>query len=135
MILNSVSAETKANEAFRAAKAKKGEGNRAWLERVKKEHDFSGEGLLLFGGNSVADFRVRVAQSHLRRDLTPSYWSAIGVAAGDGEFYTAPLQWRGGLSEMPRSNGIQTCSLEDYETRKIFRTSPSFNSPTTAGTF
>src|SRR4030095_13112604 len=35
--------------------------------------------LLLVGGTDLIHFRLRVAQSHLRQDLTPSSWSHVCI--------------------------------------------------------
>lgn len=116
MIANNISPDFKKNTSFKREPAKKSEGNRAWLSRVIKENDFTQSGLLLLGGNSVADFRIRVSQSYLRHDLTPSYWSLVGILSKDAEtFFSVPLEWRSELSEMPRQNGIQECALADYD--------------------
>lgn len=115
MILNNVAPIVKKNTAFKRVLAKKDETNRAWLKRIISENGFEGRGLLLIGGTSVADFHIRVAQSSLRHDLTPSYWSMVGVLSGSDSFYSVPLQWKGDLSEMPHSNGIQSCRLADYD--------------------
>lgn len=115
MIVNSVSPDVKNNASFKREQARKDETNSQWLKRIIKENDFNKSGLLLIGGNSVADFRIRVAQSHLRHDLTPSYWSLVGVLADEERFFSVPLEWRGELSEMPHANGIQSCRLADYD--------------------
>ena len=47
-----------------------------WLCRhreASEEHTH----LVLVGGTSTAAFRLRVAQSHVRHDLVPSYWSHV----------------------------------------------------------
>ena len=49
-------------------------GNRGWLAE-KGDAD----GIILLGGTSLADFRIRYAQSSLRHDLTPSSWSRCGI--------------------------------------------------------
>jgi hypothetical protein len=115
VIVNNVSPDVKKNTNFKRVQAKKGETNREWLKRVIKENEFDTDGLLLIGGNSVADFRIRVAQSHLRHDLTPSYWSLVGIVSDAETFFSVPLQWKGELSEMPHSNGIQLCRMADYD--------------------
>ena len=54
-------------------------GNVAWLRRARRDHGIGEVGdVVLIGGKSVVDFRIRVAQSHARHDLTPSYWSTVG---------------------------------------------------------
>lgn len=115
MILNNVSPIVINNTKFKKAPAKKGEGNRAWLKRIIAENQFDASGLLLLGGASVADFHIRVSQSSLRHDLSPSHWSLVGVTSGLDTFYSVPLQWTGDLSEMPHHNAIQKCKMADYD--------------------
>jgi hypothetical protein len=83
--------------------------NREWLAESTL-----GEGILLLGGSSVIDFRLRVAQSHLRADLTPSCWSIAGILLDADTFASVPLG-RADPSAVPRMNGIQFCSLADYD--------------------
>jgi hypothetical protein len=120
MILNNISPVIVNNTKFKKAPAQKGEGNKAWLKRVIGENKFDSRGLLLLGGASVADFHIRVAQSSLRFDLTPSHWSQVGVLSDANSFYSVPLQWNGELSEMPHFNGIQSCKLADYDDPDLF---------------
>ncbi len=120
MILNNVAPIIRNNREFKRVLATKEETNKAWLKRIIAENEFDGRGLLLLGGTSVADFHIRVAQSSLRHDLTPSYWSMVGILTGSDSFYSVPLQWKGDLSEMPHSNGIQICKLTDYDDPERF---------------
>lgn len=115
MIANNNSPDVQTNRKFKKAGAAKGEGNKAWLKRIIGENGFTGQGLLLIGGSSMPDFHIRVAQSYLRHDLSPSYWSLTGILIDSETFYSVPLQWRDELQEMPRSNGIQKCNLADYD--------------------
>src|SRR5262245_4210644 len=75
------------NEQLHAHDAQAGEGNAAWLRRCPLRN-----GVVLLGGTSLVDFRLRYAQSELRSDLTPSYWSLCGLVNDDGTIQTAPLQ-------------------------------------------
>jgi hypothetical protein len=120
MILNNVSPVVVNNTKFKKAPAQKDEGNKAWLKRIIAENKFESKGLLLIGGASVANFHIRVAQSSLRHDLTPSHWSQVGVLSDANSFYSVPLEWRGEISEMPHSNGIQSCKLADYDDPDLF---------------
>lgn len=115
MIANNISPDVRKNRDFKSVKANKNEGNKAWLERVIAENKFSNQGLLLIGGNSTPDFHIRVAQSYLRHDLSPSYWSLAGILIDAESFYSVPLQWKDELGEMPRRNAIQKCSLSEYD--------------------
>ena len=71
----------------------------ASLEREKVPETF----VVLVGGIAVYDFRLRVAQSHLRADLTPSHWSHAAVI-------TTPTSQ--GVDER---SAILEASLEPYE--------------------
>lgn len=79
--------------------------------------------LLLVGGTDVLHFRLRVAQSHLREDLTPSSWSHVGILRG-GEggprVCEVALDPPTGFAGMPRSNGIQTGPLARYDDARRF---------------
>src|SRR5262245_7049334 len=41
--------------------------------------DEASTAVVLIGGKSPVDFRVRIAQAHARDDMAPSAWSHIGV--------------------------------------------------------
>jgi hypothetical protein len=75
---------------------------------------------VLIGGSSVAHFRVRVAQSHLRNDLSPSYWSLVGILTSPETFVSVPLELRGEASDVPRANGVQVCDLAAYDDPRRF---------------
>ena len=67
-------------------------GNVAWLRRARRDHGIGDVGdVVLLGGKSVVDFRIRVAQSHARHDLTPSYWSTVGVLSSATRMITVPV--------------------------------------------
>jgi hypothetical protein len=58
-----------------------GETNEQWLRRAiagrRVETGREWSLLLLVGGNDPLSFRLRVAQSHVRHDLSPSAWSHV----------------------------------------------------------
>lgn len=120
MIVNNFSPEEKKNNSFKLIQAKTGEGNMAWLARILEKNGYGGNGIVLIGGSSVIDFHIRVAQSRLRHNLTPSHWSQVGILSGNASFYSVPLEWKGELSELPHANAIQLCSLRDYDDAKRF---------------
>lgn len=120
MILNNFSPIRRNNKRFNPEPATKNEKNSEWLSRVIHKNRFTQSGLLLIGGASVADFHIRVAQSRLRYNLTPSHWSMVGILSDLESFYSVPLQWKGELSEMPHANGIQKCSIADYDDEDRF---------------
>jgi hypothetical protein len=108
MIPNRESSATDSNSQLRQSKAGKKQGNADWLA----SHDLT-EGVLLLGGTSLADFRQRVAQSGLRGDLSPSYWSLCGLLIDVGRrFLSVPLRV-GDVSRVPATNAIAECDIAD----------------------
>jgi hypothetical protein len=59
-----------------------GEDNLQWLARVMPANDKNYTDVVMLGGSDLAAFRLRVAQSQLRHDLTPSSWSHV-ILLGD----------------------------------------------------
>jgi hypothetical protein len=101
---------TSSNEAIQQVRPRSRESNRAWLRRVGVSN-----GIILLGGSSLTHFRIRVAQSHVRHDLLPSFWSVVGILEDGQTFASVPFGWSVDASEVPRSNGVQTCRLVDYD--------------------
>jgi hypothetical protein len=98
------------------APAHQGESNREWLKRTEtldrvKERG----GIILLGGASMVHFRIRVAQSHLRSDLLPSFWSLAGALVDERKFVSVPLDLGGDISEVAQNNGVSECLLADYD--------------------
>src|SRR5947209_6989977 len=85
MAINTYSSTTAANPNLRAEEPGRS-GNKKWLAEVGNS-----DGVILIGGSSLADFRVRVAQSSLRGDMLPSFWSQAGILLGEGMFVSVPL--------------------------------------------
>jgi hypothetical protein len=98
------------NSLLREEPARDGEGNRKWLARLG-----DADGIILIGGTSLTDFRVRVAQSSLRRDLLPSFWSLCGILLQGGVFASVPLNLRREISEIPPCNGVRMCPLDEFD--------------------
>ena len=109
------SSETKSNQLLKETPAKAGETNRQWLARIGAT-----TGIIFLGGSSLAHFRIRVAQSQLRQDLLPSFWSLCGILSGKSSFLSVPLDLGMDVSEIPQNNGVQTCQLGDYDDPKRF---------------
>jgi len=99
-----------ANVSLDEVNAKPEETNSAWLKRVEAE-----DGIVLLGGATVSHFRIRVAQSHARADLKPSCWSLAGLLMRNQKFLSVPLELCGEASEIAQRNGVQTCSMADYD--------------------
>jgi len=76
--------------------------------------------LLLLGGTSAIDFRLRVAQAHVRHDLSPSRWSHVallGQHASDlaqTPIVEVSLEPPGGFGFPAPSNGVQEAQLGRY---------------------
>jgi hypothetical protein len=66
---------TETSKSFKALPRRKGEDNLAWMTRAKLSA--TGVYLLLVGGRDAIAFRLRMAQSHVRHDFTPSHWSHV----------------------------------------------------------
>ncbi len=104
------SPETQSNPRLKEVPARPKESNGQWLARTGATG-----GILLLGGTSLADFRIRVAQSHLRQDMSPSLWSLAGILRDGRAFDSVPLGWRGDIAEVPRVNGVQRCRIADHD--------------------
>ena len=110
MIPNRESSATRPNADLRKTRSTLGQANSAWLA----EQGLA-DGVLLLGGASLADFRVRVAQSGLRGDLTPSYWSLCGILIEGGtRFLSVPLSVPD-ASSVPSTNAIRDCAMADFD--------------------
>ena len=104
------SPETQSNPEIKEVPARPKESNGQWLARIGAT-----EGILLLGGTSLADFRIRVAQSHLRQDMSPSLWSLAGILRDGRTFESVPLGWRGDISAVPAANGVQRVRIADCD--------------------
>lgn len=83
--------------------------NLSWLRNVEIT-----EGVLFLGGTSLAHFRARYAQSVMRRDLLPSFWSQVGILS-DGKVLTVPLDSFPDISEVPGANGVQRLRIDKFD--------------------
>lgn len=86
------------------------ESNRAWLTRAGTP-----AGIVLFGGASLVDVRVRFAQSIVRRDLTPSSWSQAGLLLDGKHVLTVPLDGAADPSTVPAANAIRSVALDAFD--------------------
>lgn len=98
--------------------------NLAWLQRALKGKGKKASGsplLVLLGGSDPISFRLRVAQSQARHDLTPSSWShVVLVEPPTGELASATaweisLDPAGGFGYPPTTNGVQRADLARYD--------------------
>jgi hypothetical protein len=127
------STATSVADQVRAVPREDGEGNLAWLGRVLADHavtaparaEDGGEGpptlLLLLGGRTLMSFRTRVAQSHVRHDLTPSHWSHVallGEVKGDfgaSAVYEICLEPAHGFGFPTPDNALQVGRVSTYD--------------------
>lgn len=106
------------NPKLKKVTARAGESNLDWLRRATEGSDPAGS-VILLGGSDLAHFRVRCAQSRLRTDMLPSFWSLAGILTSDRAFDSVPLDFDG-VASVPRSNGVRRCQLRDYADPKWF---------------
>lgn len=76
--------------------------------------------VVLFGGSNVLDFRLRVAQSHLRHDLLPSFWSLAGLVVSKTTFLSVPIGSPLNPDTVPERNGVEECRIADFDDPKRF---------------
>jgi hypothetical protein len=129
-VLNIISSRaTEPNPDFKQTKRIKDEDNTRWL--VRNLEELAGEDgatghsyLILLGGRMKADFRLRVAQSHLRYDMSPSHWSHIALLRGSGPrtrgLWEVSLEPKDGFGYPPSDNGVQEGRLEDYASKNKY---------------
>lgn len=67
--------------------------------------------IVLLGGTDVTHFHLRVAQSAVRGDFMPSYWSHCGIVL-NGRLFHVPLDPPDGFHHMPVTNGIREGTLK-----------------------
>lgn len=102
-----------------------GEDNLAWLRRATQALTSQcGDALtsqelvrlVLLGGTDPVSFRLRVAQAHIRHDLTPSSWSHVVLIHPDPSrrVYEISLEPQGGFRYPVPTNGLQLGTIEHY---------------------
>lgn len=107
------------------------EDNLAWLGRAtltltsKFGDDLKSQELVrlvLLGGTDPVSFRLRIAQAHMRHDLTPSSWSHVVLVHPDAlsQIYEISLEPQGGFQYPVPTNGLQTGNIESYRNRGIY---------------
>jgi hypothetical protein len=114
-----VSEMAESNPQFRRQARAEGEGNVAWMER--QLGDYGGVAIGLVGGSGNVDFRVRVAQSHLRYSFTPSHWSHCFLMTDrSGTIYEISLTPERGFRFPGAANGMQEASLQRYDSAEAY---------------
>jgi hypothetical protein len=108
----------------------KREPNLEWLKRAYESFALDNIAdwsfIVLAGGKDVVSFRIRVAQSHLRGDMLPSYWSECALfKIKQGDFATAsfcnlPLFQPADATYAPTRNGLIEMPFNKLPTQKDF---------------
>ena len=79
----------------------------------------AGEGtVLLIGGCDLLHFRLRVAQSWIRRDMLPSFWSHAAILRQRDKalwLVEAALDPDQGFRRLPGSNGVEEVPVQRYD--------------------
>jgi hypothetical protein len=120
----SASTQTKASKWFRESNRKPRETNLQWLERHVRDADAAY--VVLLGGVDQTAFRLRVAQSRLRQDLTPSPFSHVAILAkrkptlAGSLLHEISLDPMRGFGFAPRSNGLASSRLDRYASAEAY---------------
>jgi hypothetical protein len=82
-----------------------------------KTESREGGAIVLLGGANLNHFRLRVAQSHVRRDLLPSFWSHVAIVqpGSDAALFETSLEPEGGRFGIPGWHGIQSGTMAAYD--------------------
>lgn len=86
--------------------------NSAWITQNRTSAEVH---VVLFGGVSTWAQRLRVAQSHLRHDMTPSHWSHVALLGPAQVTFEIPLFPRRSYDMRPLENGVLKGKLDDYD--------------------
>ena len=113
------------SDSFQEVERKAGEDNLQWLGRNPPAGDDQIT-LVMVGGRTPTAFRLRVAQSHIRNDLLPSYWSHVmllGKAAknpASTPVTEISLETSQGFDFPPPTNGMQKGKLGQYRDAELY---------------
>ena len=97
----------------------RGPGQKA-TDWMRRHGEPSAGSIVLVGGSSLLDFRLRVAQSHVRHDMQPSHWSHAalideGNLNEDVRLLEVSLAPSTGFGDVPPNNGVQVGRLSAYD--------------------
>lgn len=112
------------NKALAFSPRRPAETNVAWLTRHLPKADDGHLRLLLVGGAEPLHFRIRVAQSHFRHDMSPSHWSHVALlsyaARGRLQLWECALDPKDGFGYPPVDNAFRFGALKDYDDPRRF---------------
>lgn len=113
------------NPKFIPLARKAGESNTEWGTRAVAQMKTGGSDkwtyVVLLGGSDSMAFRLRVAQSHLRSDMLPSFWSnsilveLVGGSVANAHAVHVPLTQPAGPEFSTRTNGVVVQPLTDFD--------------------
>jgi len=119
---------------FTEVKRKNGQDNLAWIsENIPDGTDQTV--LVMVGGKSPTSFRLRLAQSHVRTDLMPSYWSHVllldkfGRNPGLTKIHEISLEPLKGFGFPATDNGVQVGKLSQYANAEAYPNIAVLNVP------
>jgi hypothetical protein len=115
MLSTRKSPATRKNPKVVARQSPKEASNAKWLAARAKPG-----ALVLVGGSTLVDFRVRVAQGHVRHDLLPSFWSLAAIVESPRALLSVPLDVGRDPSAVPANNGIRRCALAEFADPKRY---------------
>ena len=126
MISSRQSDASQSNPTLQPVTREETESNADWLQRVLGSKTPEGW-VCLFGGANLTDFRLRVAQSHVRSDLLPSFWSHVAIV--ETAKSDSAMEWK--LDEVRidpverfgnvvANNGVQQSSFKLYDDPGLF---------------
>ena len=108
----------------------KREPNLEWLKRAYESFTLDNIAdwsfIVLAGGKDVASFRIRIAQSHLRGDMLPSYWSECALFKieqkdfANASFFNLPLFQPAVATYAPTRNGLIEMPFNKLPTQKDY---------------
>jgi hypothetical protein len=126
------SSVTSRNPDFTRLDRRGDEDNVAWGERAVADMNTEGPRnwtyVALLGGADTLSFRLRVAQSHLRADMQPSYWSdavLVELATGkrpldNAQAVSVPLAQPDAPRYAPEYNGVVRRPLHEFADSAVF---------------
>ena len=130
MLRQARSGASRRNPQFQPLDRASGETNTQWGARAVAEMRTGASDqwsyIVLLGGSDSMAFRLRVAQSHLRGDMLPSYWSNSilvqlqGNTVRGARAIHVPLIQPEGPEFSTRSNGVVDVPLTDFDDPKRF---------------
>ena len=109
----------KASSSFVERRRKRGEDNVDWFQRHYPS-DTDETLLILLGGVDPLSLKIRMAQSAVRQNATPSHWSHIAMLRNPAKTFgrTTLLEIRldpdSGFQFPPQTNAVQEGRLDEY---------------------